>query len=124
MRVTVQVIMNKFSCAREVYKIAIIRWRIGGGGGGPGAQVRLFSVAAALSFFSECPGIMVSNLRCVFGSDFDLVAPNDRTDSKKKTNFESGTAAAESKQYQRGVACMWLLAIARTPWLCIHSEPR
>ena len=31
-RVTMQVLMNKFSCAhaKEVYKIAIIRWRIGG----------------------------------------------------------------------------------------------
>ena len=26
----VQVLINKFSCANEVYKIAIIRWRIGG----------------------------------------------------------------------------------------------
>ena len=25
---TVQVLMNKFSCAKEVYKIAIIRWRV------------------------------------------------------------------------------------------------
>ena len=25
---TVQVLMNKFSCAKEVYKIAIIRWSI------------------------------------------------------------------------------------------------
>ena len=31
---TVQVLMNKFSCAKEVYKIAIIRWRIAMGDGG------------------------------------------------------------------------------------------
>ena len=28
MRVNVQVLINKCSCANEVYKIAIIRWRI------------------------------------------------------------------------------------------------
>ena len=27
---SVQVLINKFSCANEVYKIAIIRWRIAG----------------------------------------------------------------------------------------------
>ena len=32
---TVQVNMNKFSCAKEVYEIAIIRWSIEGGGSFP-----------------------------------------------------------------------------------------
>ena len=29
---TVQVLINKISCAKEVYKIAIKRWRIAGAG--------------------------------------------------------------------------------------------
>ena len=47
MRVTVQVIMNKFSCAKEVYKIAIIRWRIDKGSVQLGASV---SAVGALAF--------------------------------------------------------------------------
>ena len=73
---TVQVLMNKFSCAKEIYKIVIIRWSIAGWWSSRGISR---ASAAALPSRSGTAALTAARLRDELPRDINAILPGPST---------------------------------------------